>query len=274
MNSNFKPDLNVAAFPLAYDDSGGSGSPVILLPGAGDIRSENRFLARALADAGYRVINADLPGHGESNIACAYGVAESAAALLSLIHELDCGPATVIATSFAPAAAVWAAASEPQQVNAVVAISPHLEAQESINGRILRVVMSVLLSGPWASSIWSRFYRSWYKSRAPDDLECEINKLQTMLKDPQRRKAVRETLTAHRKGMPEKIASFNRPALVIFGSADDHFPEPTNEATRVGSLLNAEILTVAGAGHYPHVEHPEIVNRSVVEFLNGLRPGS
>jgi pimeloyl-ACP methyl ester carboxylesterase len=260
----------MVAIPLAHDDTGGSGPLAILLPGAGDVRSENRFLVQDLVAAGYRVINTDLPGHGESGTAESYGVAETANALLAIIQRLDCGPASVIATSFAPAAVVWAAATRPEQFTAVVAISPHLEADESLNSRLLGGVISVLIRGPWAASVWSRFYRSWYKSRTPDDMDEEVSKMRTMLKDASRRRAVRETLIAHRKGMPEKIESYTRPTLVIFGSADDHFPEPLDEAIRVSSRLNSELLMVEGAGHYPHVERPDIVSPAIVGFLNRL----
>jgi pimeloyl-ACP methyl ester carboxylesterase len=82
------------AIPLAYDDTGGSGPLVILLPGAGDVRSENRFLMPSLEEAGYRVVNADLPGHGGSPTAGSYGVAETADALLALIDGLGSGPLT------------------------------------------------------------------------------------------------------------------------------------------------------------------------------------
>ena len=258
----------MASIPLAYDDTGGPGSLVILLPGAGDVRSENRYLVRNLAEAGYRVINADLPGHGESPAAGSYGVAETAEALLALIHGLGNGPACVIGTSFAPAAAVWAAATEPERIRAVVAISPHLEAEESLSGWLLGAVISVLLRGPWAAWVWSRLYRSWYKGREPDDLSEEINKMQVMLKDASRRRAVRETLIAHRKGMSDKIDAYTSPALVVFGSADNHFPDPAAEATRVSSGLHGELVMVEGAGHYPHVERSDIVGPAVVDFLD------
>lgn len=258
----------MAEIPLAYDDTGGSGPLVILLPGAGDVRSENRFLVPSLKEAGYRVVNADLPGHGESPVAESYGVAETADALLALIQGLGGGPASVIGTSFAPAAAVWAAAVRPERIASIVAISPHLEAEETPGSRLLGAVISLLIRKPWATWAWRRFYRSWYKSRVPDDLGEELGKMQTMLKDAGRRRAVRETLTAHRRGLPEKLDAYACPTLVIFGGADDHFPDPAAEASRVRSRLHGELVMVEGAGHYPHVERPDIVGPAVVGFLN------
>lgn len=257
---------------LAYDDSGGAGRPVILLPGAGDLRSENRFLAAELVAAGYRTISADLPGHGDSPIASSYGVAETAAELIKLIDHLDSGPVVIIANSFAPAAAVWAASEDPDKVRALVAISPHFTTGESFQGRLTAGLTKLLIRGPWAPSIWERLYRGWYKSRAPEDLDVEIQRLRAMLADPARRRAVRGTLTAHRHGVEERMGRFAAPALVVFGAADDHFPDPAAEAAEVAARLGGETVMVEGAGHYPHVERADVVGPAVLGFLSSL-PG-
>lgn len=98
----------------------------------------------------------------------------------------------------------------------------------------------------------------------------EIGKMRAMLKDAGRRRAVRETLIADRSGMADKIDAYARPALVAFRSADDHFPDPAAEAARISSRLRGEMLMVAGAGHYPHVERCNIVAPAVVDFLNRI----
>ncbi|HET6348821.1 MAG TPA: alpha/beta hydrolase [Candidatus Krumholzibacteria bacterium] len=240
---------------------------MILLPGAGDVRSENRFLVRDLSAAELRVVNADLPGHGSSPPARSYGVAQTADALLGLIDTLGGGPALVVATSFAPAAAIWAAAEHPDRVAAIVAISPHLDADNSFKGRLVTGLVRTLLGGPWAGGVWDRLYRSWYKRRVPDDIDNELTRMKAMLRDPSRRRAVRETLTAHRDGMAERIEKCSCPVLAVFGAADDHFPDPAAEAVRVASRLQGEFLVVEGAGHYPHVERPDIVSPAVAGFL-------
>lgn len=255
---------------LAFEDSGGSGRPVILLPGAGDLRTENRFLAAVLTDAGFRTIQADLPGHGRSPITDAYGVQETAAALIGLIDELDTGPAVVVGNSFAPAAVLWAATEHPDRVAAVVAISPHFTADTTPKGRAVNAMTRLLLRGPWAAPVWERLYRSWYKGRTPEDLEDEIAAIRLMLSDPARRRAVRETLTADRDGVAERMTVFDRPSLIVFGAVDDHFPDPAEEAHRLAARLGGESLVVDGAGHYPHVEQPGVVGPAVIEFLRRL----
>lgn len=255
---------------LAHDDTGGPGRLVVLLPGAGDLRTEYRFMVDDLVAAGYRVVAADLPGHGDSAPAPDYTVASTAEALLTLVASLDAGPAVVVATSFAPAAAVWAAADHPDQIAGIVAISPHLHADRSVQGRLMGVAARGALAGPWAGSMWARLYTGWYKEAPPDDLDIEIARMRRMLTDPQRRRAVRRTLTADRNGVDEHIARLGRPTLTVFGSADDHFADPEAEARATAEELQGDLLIVEGAGHYPHVEQPAAVSKAILAFLEAL----
>lgn len=251
---------------LAYDERG-AGPLVLMLPGAGDLRSEYRFVADRVAGAGYRVVTADLPGHGDSPVADAYTVETTAASIIRLIQSLGCGPAAVVATSFAPAAAVWAAVDRPDLVSGIVAISPHLDEDRSPKGRALSLALRGLMAGPWAGAAWAGLYRSWYKASPPADLDTEIARMRGMLSDPDRRRAVTRTLTASRDGMADRIAALDCPALTVFGGADDHFADPAAEGREVSERLRGDLLVVDGVGHYPHVERPDVVAGAVLDFL-------
>lgn len=255
---------------LAYDDTGGPGGLVVLLPGAGDVRSEYRFIVEALASAGHRVVTADLPGHGGSPTVHEYTVAATADAIVNLIEGVGGGPAAVVGTSFAPAAAVWAAADHPESIRGIVAISPHLHADRSLRGRVTGVAITGLLRGPWAAAIWEKLYTGWYKASPPSDLGTEVTKLRAMLADPARRRAVRETLTADRDGVDGRVARLDVPTLVVFGAADDHFPDPVAHARTTATALRGELLVVDGSGHYPHVEQPDVVAGAIRSFLDQL----
>lgn len=252
---------------LAHDDTGGSGRLLVLLPGAGDLRSEYRFIAGPLASAGFRVITADLPGHGDSPTAAEYTVESTALALVDLIESVDAGPAVVVACSFAPAAAVWAAVDRPDLIDGIVALSPHFEGDDTLKGRILNLAIKASLRGPWAAGMWAKLYAGWYKTNPPADLEAELGRMKVMLSDPKRRKAVRETLTADRAGMAERMDRVSVPTLTIFGSKDDHFEDPVAEAHEIARRLGGEVVTVDGAGHYPHVERPDLVMDAIGSFL-------
>ncbi len=250
---------------LAYDDPGGSGRLVLLLPGAGDVRSQNRFIAADLSAAGYRVVTMDLRGHGESSPEWpSYGVSETATDIEAAIRHLDAGPATVIGNSFAPAAALWAAADHPELVTGVVAISPHLDQDAST---IQRLALELALRGPLAGSVWEKFYRGWYKSAPPSDLDGQVALLRDMMRNGERRRAVRATLLAHRNGLDAKLKSLTLPVLVIFGGADDHFADPVAAAQDAATRTGGTYEIIDGAGHYPHVERPELVAPMIQAFL-------
>lgn len=255
---------------LAHDDTGGPGRLVVMLPGAGDVRSEYRFVVDPIASTGHRVVTADLPGHGDSPTASEYTVASTADALVDLIEAVSTGPAVVVGTSFAPAAAVWAAVERPDLVHGIVAISPHLHADRTWRGRMVGVAMNGLLRGPWAAAVWVKLYTGWYKTSPPGDLGSEVVRLETMLADPARRRAVRETLTADRDGVAGRIARLDVPSLVVFGTADDHFPDPVAEAHITARELRGGHVLVDRAGHYPHVEYPDIVGAAIRSFLGEL----
>jgi pimeloyl-ACP methyl ester carboxylesterase len=57
------------------------------------------------------------------------------------------------------------------------------------------------------------------------------------------------------------------PTLVVMGTADPDFPDPTAEAEIVADRLNGEVLMVPNAGHYPQAEYPEVVSPAVAEFV-------
>jgi pimeloyl-ACP methyl ester carboxylesterase len=255
---------------MAYEDTGGDGRLMLLLPGAGDLRSEHRFLSDRLRAEGFRVVTADLPGHGESPIAREYTVASTARAITDLVESLHAGPAVVVACSFAPAAAVWAAADRPELFAGVVVLSPHLHADDSLKAKTQGMAMDLLLRGPWAAGMWARFYQGWYKTNPPADLSAELERLRAMFSDPSRRTAARKTLTADRDGVAERIERLDVPTLTVFGSLDDHFEDPTAMAEQTAAELRGGSLVVEGAGHYPHVEQPEVVASAVSGFAAGL----
>ncbi|MBK5266664.1 MAG: alpha/beta hydrolase [Acidimicrobiia bacterium] len=256
--------LDLTGGTIAFDDSGGSGPLVVMLPGAGDVRDEYRFVAPDLVAGGARVVTMDLRGHGDSSANWpGYGMADTAADLVALINHLGAGPATVVATSFSPAAALWAAADRPNLVGRLVLISAHLEAAPAWQN----IPLGLMLRGPFAGKLWAGQFRKWHPAAPPADLDEQATALAKMMGDPQRRKAVRETLTAHRNGLPERIARVDVPTLVVMGGADSHFKDPAAVGASIATETGGKLHVVPDAGHYPHVEFPGQVVAAIADFL-------
>ncbi len=256
--------LDVAGRTIAFDDTGGDGQLVVMLPGAGDLRSEYRFLAPALAVRGERVVTVDLRGHGESSAEWpAYGMAETASDLIALLDHLQAGPATVVATSFSPTAALWAAADRPDLINGLVLISAHLDDAPAWQ----RLPLALLLRLPFAGKLWANQYRNWHPGAAPADLDDHAQALTDMLADSRRRTAVRKTLIASRDGLDGRIERVRVPTLVIMGGADSHFRDPAAEGASIAARTGGTLVMVFNAGHYPHAEYPDQVDAAISGFL-------
>ncbi len=191
-------------------------------------------------------------------------MAETAADLVALLDHLDAAPATVVATSFSPTAALWAAAERPDLIDRLVLISAHLEAAPVWQ----RLPLDLMLRAPFAGKLWAGQFRKWHPGAAPDDLDEQSARLADMMGDRRRRRAVSETLTAHRNGLAERIQRVDVPTLVVMGGADSHFKDPQAEGEEIAARTGGTLLMVAGAGHYPHVEFPELVVAAIKDFVS------
>ena len=89
-----------------------------------------------------------------------------------------------------------------------------------------------------------------------------------MFSDPQRRRAARETLVAHRNGLEARIEQVDTPTLVVMGGAESHFKDPTTEGESIAAQTGGSLHVVPDAGHYPHVEFPADVAAAIDAFLS------
>lgn len=251
---------------IAYDDSGRDGDLVIMLPGMGALRSEYRFLAPVLTDSGYRVVSADLRGHGESSSFWPeYTLIASGEDLLALIDHLDAGPAHVIGTSFSPGAMVWAAAEQPDSIRSLTLIGAFVRDPQT--SFFQKMLTAALLTGPWKVSGWIMYYKTLYPSQQPDDFDEYLSQLKANLQEPGRFEALKQIGFASKTDSEKRLGGVRAPALVIMGTSDPDWPDPEAEARFIAGSLSAELVLVNDGGHYPQTEMPAEVAPRIVDFL-------
>ncbi|GAP13919.1 predicted hydrolase [Longilinea arvoryzae] len=259
--------LSVTDGTLAYEDTG-SGPLIVCIPGMGDLRSQFRFLTPLLVASGYRVVALDLRGHGESSTHWKdYSIASIGADLLALLQRLDAGPAVIIANSMAAGSAVLAAVEGPQWVRGLVLLDPAVRGEPN---RAWQLLLGVLFARPWGPAAWGRYYTSLYPGRKPADLENHLAAIRLNLQQPGRMEALQQLMIAPQTFAAANLGKAHVPALVIMGSRDPDFKQPEKEAGWVAQALDAQYQMVPGAGHYPHVEMPEITSPYILSFLSGL----
>jgi pimeloyl-ACP methyl ester carboxylesterase len=262
--------LNVQDGTLAYDDAG-AGPLAICVPGMGDLRGEYRFLAPKLVAAGYRVVTLDVRGHGETSVRWPdYSVAGVGADILSLARALNAGPATIIGTSMAAGAAVWAAAEGPEVIAGIVLVGPFVRGGGS---RLLARAMTAVFSGPWGVGLWTTFYRRLYPTQKPADFEMYVAALKANLREQGRLAALRQMLLARKDASDVRLERVVAPALVLMGTRDPDFPDAAKEAALVAKRTHGTAQMIKGAGHYPHAEMPDITSERVIGFLQEVSEG-
>ncbi len=257
---------------IAYDDSGGTGPLVICVPGLGDMRQQYRFLAPRLVAAGFRVVTMDLPGHGQSSVDWpAYSPALVGADIVAMVRHLGASKAFIVGNSMAGGSAVWAAAEIPDQIAGIVLIDPFTRVIPASS--FLLGFLKVAMMRPWGPSFWSMYYGSLYKTAPPADLDSYRAALVANLKEPGRIEATKALIFASQAPCEARIPNVHAPVLVVMGTCDSDFDDPAAEADWVATHLHGKKLMVQNAGHYPHVEYPEVVAPAVIDFVKDAQDG-
>ncbi|HHL4377423.1 TPA: alpha/beta hydrolase [Escherichia coli] len=265
------PEANTRFLPVgeghvAYDDTGGSGPLVLAIPGMGDLRSEYRSLRPLLQQAGYRVVTMDVRGHGDTTARwrdySAHAVGRDA---LAMIDHLNAGPAVILGNSFAAGSALWAAHDAPTQVRAVVLLGPVV--RDGQPSWFAKTAVAVGFAGPWRVAFWLAFWNSLFPSIKPEDHAEAKAALEANLREPGRMEALRTMIGLSKDDTAAIVKQSRVPALVVMGTKDPDFPDPEAEARWVARALGTEPLIIEGAGHYPHLEMPERVAPTLLDFL-------
>jgi pimeloyl-ACP methyl ester carboxylesterase len=185
--------------------------------------------------------------------------------ILALLAHLDGAAAHVVATSFAPAPAIWAATERPEGIRSLVLISPFVRTARL--NPLTRLLFWLMMNNPWRVRTWVKYYGTLYPTCKPDDFEDYLRVLRANLSEPGRFDAVKRLGASSRQPSAERLSQVQTPTLVIMGTKDPDFPNPAEEGEEVAKEVGGELVLVEGAGHYPQTEMPEKTTPIVREFL-------
>jgi pimeloyl-ACP methyl ester carboxylesterase len=263
---------------LFYEISGAAAVPLVLVHGSWGSHHNWDRVVPGLAGS-FRVLTYDRRGHSESERPPGQGsIREDVADLAALIEALGLGPAWVIGNSFGASIALRLAGERSDLLRGIIAHEPPLFAllasEPSVApmlhdiGQKIGAVVGRIASGDDAGAA-RQFVETvalgpgTWDQLSPDLQQTFITNAPTFLdeaRDPQQ--------LAFDLGW---IRAFARPSLLTTGERSPATYAPVVEKL-ADVLPNASVVAFPGAGHIPHVTHPDAYVEAVTAFIRQNEP--
>ena len=260
------PVAKVRGENLHYEDSGGSGLPIVLSHGF--LMDGEMFDAQVRALRGsHRVITWDQRGHGRTAAApVPWTLWDSAEDLTGLLDSLGIDRAAIGGMSQGGFIALRFALAHPERTAALILIDtqsgredPDKAVQYDVmhdvwvtsgpNDQLVEMVASIIVGNHRPeSAAWIAKWRA---------------------RDPETLTPIYRTLM-DRDDITSRIGEIDAPALVIHGTEDVSIDITLADQLCAGLPGCRGVVRIEGAGHASSETHPEPVNRAIEEFLAGL----
>lgn len=241
------------------------GLPVLLAHGLFGSGRNLGGLARRLA--GRRVISVDMRNHGDSFAHGEHGYADLAGDLVQVIDAFG-GQADVVGHSMGGKAAMAMALSAPDRLRRLVVLDIAPIAYPHSQNALIDAMRALDLTGLTRRSQAD----ARLAERVPDaGVRAFLLQSLDLKRDPPEWKLNLDVLNhemAEITGWPSdyQAAQFNGPALFLAGGRSDYV-DAEGRAAIARSFPQAQVATIADAGHWLHAEAPAETGDAVAAFL-------
>jgi len=257
----------------------GRGPAVVLVHGLGGFAESWRRTIAALAGRA-TVFAVDLPGHGASTKprAC-YRLPFFARALHAFLDGVGVPRASLVGHSLGGAVAVTYALTHPARVERLAllaALVPGFPFQSSLGYRLIAtpVLGEVLAHCACAPVLRSAIARCFH-TPDPTEVDFLVRFAYATRMGADARAAwlatvrdIRADFVAHRGDYRRALATLDLPMLLVHGRQDRAVP-PRHCAEVAEAMRSAEVRWLDQCGHFPQLEHADVVNGWLGAFLAG-----
>ncbi len=257
---------------LYYQIEGEDGPPLLLIHGSWGDHHNWDAVAPVLSEH-FRVVRYDRRGHSRSEAPPGQGsVLEDAADAAALIKHLDLAPAHVLGNSFGASIALRLASARADILQSLTVHEPPLfdlllgspetesyrdAVMERINAVVALLEQDDLQAGAELFVETIAFGPGGWAQLSPEQRQTFVSNALTWLDETRDPEALTVDLGA--------LTSFPHAALVSHGSeSPPFFPIVVEQVAN--ALPNVQRRTFEGAGHVPHISHPEEFVESVRTF--------
>jgi pimeloyl-ACP methyl ester carboxylesterase len=272
---------------ICYSVSG-EGQPIILIHGFGASIRHWRKNIPVLADAGYQVFALDLLGFGKSaKPPLNYSLELWQELLRDFCQTHVQRPAVFVGNSIGALLTMMMLADHPELASAGVLLNAagglnHRPEELNLPLRVVMGTFSKLVGSAWLGSLMFNQVRRKHRIRGAlkqvyRDRAAITDELVDILYepscDPGAQKVFASILSAPPGPKPsELLPRIHQPLLVLWGEADPWTPiaGATLYQTLAQESTQVQFTAIPNAGHCPHDECPDQVNRLMLDWLAGL----
>ncbi len=265
---------------IAYVDSGGEGSPVVLIHGLSSYMGFWEYQFAELSKH-HRVLALDLPGYGASERPDAPCTPPWYADVVSdWMGDVGLTSASVIGHSMGGQIATWLAINHPDRVDRLVLAAPAgYERFSTGAARFMREFWTEGRASEASEEQVRANFTTMVFNKTDDGVERLIRE-RVQLGRSERFGGTSVAVSRSIAGMLDHLvidraAEVTAPTLIVFGTDDRMIPNPVFTGGRTQAIADAahraiprsRLVMIPGAGHTVYHDAPDAFNRAVEEFL-------
>ena len=247
----------IAGAKLSYWDTGGAGTPIMLMHPASSDASIWPYQQPVFAAAGYRVIAFSRRGYGKSSAVAADNPGSASEDLHQLAAFLGLDRFHIVASADGCAFANDYALSHPEKVRAMVLTSGLGGGQDP---DYLAITQALTPKGYSDLPVAFRELGPSYRAANPEGVKAWSA-------------LTEKAITGNRYGQSfvniinwASLGRMRVPVLLVTGDADLNAP-PAIIRMFAARIPGAEMALIPEAGHSSHWEQPQSFNRIVLDFI-------
>lgn len=262
---------------LFYQLNGTGDVPLVLVHGSWDSHEDWDTLVPLLSDS-FMVLTYDRRGHSQSDRPSGQGnVREDVTDFAALIEYLELAPAWVAGNSFGASIALRLAGECPELLRGLIGHEPPLLTLIADDVAVAPMIKEV---GKRIDAVGERIAAGDHAGAAeqfveevalgpgmwaqlpPESQKTMIENAPTFLDESRDPEQLRFD--------PEWVRGFTKPTLLTLGGESP--PIFASVTTKLAEALpRVKVITLPGAGHIPHVTHPDAYAETILDFTSKQR---
>jgi pimeloyl-ACP methyl ester carboxylesterase len=245
----------------------GNGTPVIILHGLFGMLDNWRSIARML-EGNYQCILVDLRNHGRSPHHEEMNFQVMSADIKELMDDLDIDEAIIIGHSMGGKVAMQFAIDHPDRISKLIVIDIATKAYPPHHDDVITAIEDVVPSEIKERSEAEQILRN-YLGHDEGTIQFLMKNLNRMPEGGFEWKANMPVIIDHYEEILENIHSdvpFDKPALFIRGALSGSVKD--EDWADIKRLFpQAQLITIANAGHWVHADQPEALINALRTFM-------